>query len=79
MCSMFYPKNNFHLPPDPTNNTDGRYADLQHKHQKTIGTICIHLNLTNLTCGDMNMSAVDIPANACEAADPMTITAIPEA
>ena len=51
---MFYAMNTFHLPPGPVNNIDGWYPNLQPKHQKMIRTICIDLNLADLTCGGMD-------------------------
>ena len=51
---MFYAMNTFHLPLGPVNIIDGWYPNLQPKHQKMIRTICIDLNLADLTCGGMD-------------------------
>ena len=46
---MFYARNTFHWPPGPLNNSHCWYANIQPQHQKMIRTICIDIDLDDLT------------------------------
>lgn len=55
---MFYAMNIFHLPPGPVNSINGWFANLRPEHQRLIKTICIDIDLVELTYG--GLEAVEI-------------------